>query len=388
MSDTAVARIPQSSPGGEYREHRAGIDAAIQRVLESGWYILGPEVEAFEHEFAAYVGSASAIGVANGTAALELALRATGIGPGDAVYTVSHTAVATAAAIERTGATPVFIDIDEASFTLDPERLEEALAADPRPGGARPRAVVAVHLYGQMAAMPAILRVARGNGLAVIEDCAQAHGARLEGRAAGTWGDIASFSFYPTKNLGALGDGGAVVTNDATVAERIRELRQYGWRERYVSSVTGMNSRLDELQAAVLRAKLPFLDAGNERRRAIAGRYDAALRESSVRSPTVAPTAEHVYHQYVVRTEDRADLAAALADRGIGTAIHYPVPVHLQPAYADRSPVPGTLAVTERVAGEILSLPIFPPLPAAAVERVTSAVLEWERGRRQTSVAR
>lgn len=388
MSDVAPGPIPQSSPGSEYREHRPEIDAAIQRVLESGWYILGREVEAFEEEFAAYIGVAHAIGVANGTDALELALRATGVGPGDAVYTVSHTAVATAVAIERAGAMPVFVDIDEGTFTLDPGRLEEAIAGDPRPGGARPRAVVAVHLYGQLAPMPAILEIARRNGLTVIEDCAQAHGARLEGRLAGSWGDIASFSFYPTKNLGALGDGGAVTATDPALAERVRELRQYGWRERYVSSVRGMNSRLDELQAAILRAKLPHLDAGNERRRAIAARYDAALDESSIRPPAVALAAEHVYHQYVIRTEDRADLAASLAGQGIGTAIHYPVPVHRQPAYANRCPVPGTLAATEKIAGEILSLPMFPTLPDEAIERVSGALVRWERERRNSGVAR
>jgi len=397
MSDVAPGPIPQSSPGSEYREHRSEIDTAIHRVLESGWYILGREVEAFEEEFAAYIGvgpvidseQASAIGYRRlkELARDKLALRATGVGPGDAVYTVSHTAVATAVAIERAGAMPVFVDIDEGTFTLDPDRLEEAIAGD-QPGGANPRAVVAVHLYGQLAPMPAILEIARRNGLTVIEDCAQAHGARLEGRLAGSWGDIASFSFYPTKNLGALGDGGAVTATDPALAERVRELRQYGWRERYVSSVRGMNSRLDELQAAILRAKLPHLDAGNERRRAIAARYDAALDESSILPPAVALAAEHVYHQYVIRTEDRADLAASLAGQGIGTAIHYPVPVHRQPAYANRCPVPGTLAATEKIAGEILSLPMFPTLPDEAIERVSGALVRWERERRNSGVAR
>ena len=388
MSEAPAGSIPQSSPGIEYRECRREIDAAIQRVLESGWYILGREVETFEEEFAAYIGVAQAIGVANGTDALELALRATGVGPGDAVYTVSHTAVATVVAIERTGAMPVFVDIDESTFTLDPDRLEVAIAGDPRPGGARPRAIVAVHLYGQLAPMPAILDIARRHGLTVIEDCAQAHGARLEGRLAGTWGDIASFSFYPTKNLGALGDGGAVTANDPVLAERVRELRQYGWRERYVSSVPGMNSRLDEIQAAVLRAKLPHLDAGNARRRAIAARYDAALEASSIRPPAVASAGEHVYHQYVIRTAQRGALAASLARQGIGTAIHYPVPVHGQPAYVNRCPIPGTLAATEAIAGEILSLPMFPTLGDDAIDRVSGAILEWDRERSRPRVAR
>jgi dTDP-4-amino-4,6-dideoxygalactose transaminase len=388
MSDAAAGPIPQSSPGSEYQEHRQEIDSAIHRVLDSGWYILGPEVETFEQEFAAYIGVAQAISVASGTDALELALRATGVGPGDAVYTVSHTAVATVVAIERAGATPVFVDVDEATFTLDPYRLEEAIAADPRPGGARPRAVVAVHLYGQLAPMPAILEIARRNGLTVIEDCAQAHGARLEDRLAGTWGDIASFSFYPTKNLGALGDGGAVTANDPALAQQVRELRQYGWRQRYVSAVQGMNSRLDELQAAVLRAKLPHLDTGNARRREIAARYDSALEGSPIRRPALAPATEHVYHQYVIRTEQRAALAASLARQGIGTAIHYPMPVHLQPAYANRYPVPDKLAATETIAGEILSLPMFPTLDDEAIERVSGALLHWERDRRDYSMAR
>jgi dTDP-4-amino-4,6-dideoxygalactose transaminase len=387
MSDPAPGSIPQSSPGAEYREHRQEIDAAIDRVLNSGWYILGREVESFEEEFAAYIGVAHAIGVASGTDALELALRATGIGPGDCVFTVSHTAVATVVAIERAGAIPVFVDVDEATFTMDPDRLEVAIAGDPRPGGSRPRAIVVVHLYGQMAPMPAILEIARRNGLTVIEDCAQAHGARLEGHLAGTWGDIASFSFYPTKNLGAFGDGGAVVADDPALAARVRELRQYGWRERYVSAEPGINSRLDELQAAVLRTKLPHLDAGNSRRRSIATRYDGALDGSTIRQPAVAAAVEHVYHQYVIRTNHRTDLARFLADRGIGTAVHYPVPVHRQPAYVDRCPPPSTLAATEAIAGEILSLPMFPALSDDAIEQVTSALLEWLQVRHPPSIA-
>jgi len=378
MSDRpGAAAIPQSSPGRDYQRHQAEIDAGLRRALDSGWYILGPEVRAFEAEFASYLGLSEGVGVASGTDAVEVALRALGVGPGDAVYTVSHTAVATVVGVERTGATPVLVDVNDATYTMDPASLAAAIAADPRPGGARPAAVVVVHLYGQLAAMPEIMRVARGAGLLVVEDCAQAHGARRDGRVAGTWGDIAAFSFYPTKNLAALGDGGLVATDDAGLAARVRELRQYGWRDRYVSAVAGINSRLDEVQAAVLRAKLPHLDEDNARRRAIAARYDARLRGSVVGTPTVGPGAEHVFHQYVVRTSRRDELMAWLRERGIASAIHYPVPVHSQPGYAGRLPRAVELPVTERLASEILSLPIFPSLSDEEVDRVTETVLAW-----------
>ena len=381
--------IPQSSPGRDYRRHKGEIDAAIERALDSGWYILGPEVRAFEAEFAGYLGLREGVGVASGTDAVELALKALGIGPGDAVYTVSHTAVATVVAIERTGATPVLVDVDEASLTMDPDSLAAALAADSRPAGSRPRAVMAVHLYGHTAAMAEIVKIARGAGLFVVEDCAQAHGARSDGRVAAAWGDIAAFSFYPTKNLGALGDGGLVATDDSELAARLRELRQYGWRDRYISAVPGMNSRLDEIQAAILRAKLPHLSEDNARRRAIAARYDAGLAGSAVRTPIVRAGCEHVFHQYVVRTPRRDDLLASLRERGISTAIHYPVPVHLQPAYAGRLPRPVELPITEMIAGEILSLPIFPSLSDREVDRVIEAVLEWtERAPRVVARAR
>ena len=266
--------IPQTDPRASYLEHKAEIDTAIQRVLDSGWYILGKEVDAFERAFAAYVGITHAIGVANGTDALELALRACGIGPGDLVFTVSHTAVATVAAIELVGATPVLVDIDPATYTLDPNCLEAALA---HPPAGRPKAVIPVHLYGQPADMPAILELVRRYDLYIIEDCAQSHGAKLAGRMTGSWGDIAAFSFYPTKNLGALGDGGMVVTKDHDLAEKVQLLRQYGWKKRYVSEYPGGNSRLDELQAAILHSKLPYLDLENHRRREIASQYSELL---------------------------------------------------------------------------------------------------------------
>ena len=243
-------------------------------------------------------------------------------------------------------------------------------------GGARPRAVVAVHLYGHPADMPAIVDVARRAGLLVVEDCAQAHGARLDGTMVGTFGDAASFSFYPTKNLGALGDGGLVAADDPELLRRVSELRQYGWRTRYVSETPGFNSRLDELQAAILRVKLRHLESGNERRRAIASQYDTALRGSGIRTPIVRPGVTHAFHQYVIQAEHRTDLVENLRDQGIGTAVHYPVPVHLQPAYAGRVPVPRALSVTERLVNEIVSLPMFPTLEDADVRRVADAVVD------------
>ena len=378
MSDrTSPAPIPQASPGRDYERNRAAIDAAVKRALESGWYILGEEVKAFEAEFAAYLGLSEAVGVASGTDAVELALRGLEVGPGDAVYTVSNTAVATVAAIERAGATPVLVDVDLETGTMDPNSLAAALAGGSAQG-ARPAAVVAVHLYGQPAPMDEILSIARPAGLRVVEDCAQAHGARLGGRMAGTIGDVASFSFYPTKNLAALGDGGAIATNDPAVATHIRELRQYGWRDRYISAFPGLNSRLDEVQAALLRARLPRLDADNTRRREIAARYDAGLRDAAVVLPVTRTGAEHVYHQYVLRTPDRDRLIAWLRDRAIGTAIHYPVPIHRQPAYSGQI-AHVELPVTERLAGEILSLPIFASLSDGEVDRVIAAIVEWSR---------
>jgi len=379
MSEVQPSAIPQTSPGREYRDHRVEIDRAVARVLDSGSYILGSEVAAFEHEFARYLGLADAVGVASGTDALELALRAIGVGSGDAVFTVSHTAVATVAAIERAGAVPILLDVDEATFTMDPGRLEDALAAAVRPAGARPKAVVVVHLYGHPAAMPAIVDLANRHGLLVVEDCAQAHGARLDARMVGTFGDVATFSFYPTKNLAALGDAGLVASDDPDVASRVRELRQYGWRERNISETRGFNSRLDELQAAVLRVKLPHLEAANTRRQTLASRYDAALGSTTVRTPTVARAARHVYHQYVIRAERRTDLIGWLRERGIATSVHYPVPVHQQPAYFGRLPVPRPLDITERLAAEIVSLPMFPGLADSDAERVAAAISDWDR---------
>ena len=368
--------VPQTDPKANYLAHQAEIDTAIHRVLESGWYILGREVEAFEQEFAAYIGVHHAIGVGSGTNALELALRACGVGSGDLVFTVSNTAVATVAAIELVGATPVLVDIDPATYTLDPNCLEAALARQP---AGTPKAVIPVHLYGHPADMPAILDLAHRHGLYVIEDCAQSHGATLAGRMTGTWGHIAAFSFYPTKNLGALGDGGMVMTDDPALADRVRLLQQYGWRERYISDTPGGNSRLDELQAAVLRVKLRYLNAENESRQSLAQTYNTLLAETGLSLPEVRLGATHVYHQYVVRLAHREALRTYLRQEAIGTLIHYPAPVHLQPAYQDRVPLAAPLPWTEEIVRQVLSLPMFPHLRADQVQRVSERIVHFQR---------
>ncbi len=365
--------IPQTNPQASYIAHKAEIDTAIARVLDSGWYILGQEVTAFEQEFAAYLGLLGAVAVANGTDAIELALRALDIGPGDTVATVSHTAVATIAAIELTGATPVLLDIEPATFVLNPAHLDRAAHEI-----ANLRAVIPVHLYGHPVDMPAIMDIARTHGLKVVEDCSQAHGSHLGHRKVGTWGDLAAFSLYPTKNLGAIGDGGIVTANQPEMLERLRGLREYGWKDRYISSELGKNSRLDELQAAILRVKLKFLDADNAQRRLIAARYDAALADSGLQRPEVRPQVESAYHQYVIRTPNRDLCRKFLRERGIGTLVHYPVPVHLQPAYRHRVLVGGSgLLETEKAAGQILSLPMYPQLNSESIEATITALLEW-----------
>jgi len=371
---TVALRIPQTDPKAGYLAHAGEIDAAIADVLNSGWYILGRQVAAFEQEFAAYLGVSHVIGVASGTDALHLALRICGIGPGDSAITVPHTAVATVAAIELAGASPLLIDVDPVTFTLDCERLEEAIeAAKPRP-----RAIVPVHIYGHPADMPSIMDIAGRHGLYVVEDCAQSHGASIQGRKTGCWGHVAAFSFYPTKNLGALGDGGAVATNDPGFAERGRLLREYGWRERHVSDIPGMNTRLDELQAAILRVKLRYLDAENARRRELARLYDASLPASSLTLPKTRKNAVHAYHQYAVLSDRRNGLKDYLYSQGIGTLVHYPVPVHRQPAYQGRIAQSGSLARAEEIAGRVLSLPMYPELECGQVAAVADAIRAWD----------
>ena len=364
--------IPQTDPRAAYLAHKAEIDAAIAQVLESGQYILGPVAERFEGDFAGFLGLAHGIGCASGTDAIELGLRACGIGAGDLVFTVSHTAVATVAAIERAGATPVLVDIEPDGFVMDPAALD-AVLRDPPPG--RPAAVLPVHLYGEPADLAAIGELARAQGLRIIEDCAQSHGAQYRGGATGSFGDIACFSFYPTKNLGALGDAGMIATADPSLAEAAREIREYGWRERYVSARSGINTRLDPIQAAILAVKLPGLGVDNRRRQAIAARYDDGLVGLPIGLPPRRNNASHVFHQYVIRSRKRDRLREHLRAAAIGTGIHYPVPVHLHPAYRGRVAAgPTGLRASEQVAGEILSLPIYPQLADAAVDRVTAEI--------------
>lgn len=364
----AAQPIPQVSPGAAYLQHRVAIDSAIAAVMVSGNYMLGAQVEAFEQEFARYLGVSQAIGVANGTDAVALALRALGVTTGDVVATVSHTAVATVAAIRMIGAIPLLVDIEADGYNMDATHLADSLAAR------RVKAVVVVHLYGQPAKLDLIADIARRHGAWLVEDCAQAHGAQWQGRRVGSIGDAAAFSFYPTKNLGAFGDGGLVATNDAAVAERVRAMRQYGWRGSRVSAMPGVNSRLDELHAAMLRVRLEFLDQDNARRVQIAAQYDASLAASGLYLPPRVGATSPVFHQYVVASPCRDQLRSALIAQGIGTAVHYADPAHRQPGYADSLRGPGGLPRTERAAAQVLSLPMFPQLTDAQVSRIGTAL--------------
>lgn len=367
VSAQALPPIPVGDLARAYARLKSEIDEAVGRVLQSGWYILGREVAAFESAFAAYLGVNHAVGVGNGTDAIALGLRALGVQPGDEVITSPLSAAFSALAISQIGAVPAFADIDPRRMTLDPDAIEATVTP-------RTKAIMPVHLYGQAADLGGILAVARKHGLVVLEDCAQAHGARYRGRRVGAWGDAAAFSFYPSKNLGAFGDGGAVTTDDPAVAERLRQLRNGGQSARYVHSLMGVNSRLDEMQAAILGVRLAHLDRDNDRRRAIAARYDAALGQSSrLIAPWAAPETEPVHHLYVVRTADRAGLQGRLAAAGIASDIHYPTPIHHQPAYAARFHDAG-FPEAERAAAEVLSLPMIPELTDEEVERVAAAL--------------
>jgi dTDP-4-amino-4,6-dideoxygalactose transaminase len=342
------------------------VRGAINRVLERGWYILGPELEAFETAFAAACGSPHAIGVGTGTDALALALRALGIGAGDEVITAPLSAAFSALAVQMAGATPVFADIDPNRMTVDPRAVEAAITS-------RTRALMPVHIYGQSADMPAIRAIADKHHLAIVEDACQAHFATCGGRQVGTFGDVGAFSFYPTKNLGALGDGGAVIAKDASVAARLKRLRNGGQSDRYHHPEFGVNSRLDELQAAILKARLPFMAAWTARRRELVARYRRALAGTAV---TVPPELDpgHVYHLFVVLTRDRDRFQQHLADRGIGTLVHYPIPVNRQQAFARAT---GLCPVADRVCAEVCSLPLHPQLTDAEVDLVAAAIREW-----------
>lgn len=365
-----------ANPLAGYLAHKMEIDLAMRTVMENGRYILGPKVKDFEVHFAKYLGLGHCVSVASGTDAVHLSLRACGVKPGDGVITASHTAVATVAAIEWLGAIPVLVDIDPESYTLDPQKIESTLR-ERKPTFAI-KAIIAVHLYGHPADMNALRDIAARYGVALIEDCAQAHGAAVGDRKAGSMGECGAFSFYPTKNLGAFGDGGAVVTADAGVAKRLRFLQQYGWRERYISEGAGYNSRLDELQAAVLDVKLRWLDAGNEQRRRISALYHDGLSGMPFDLPRERPGSRHVYHQYVIQSAERDKLRLYLESHRIQTSILYPMAVHQQPAYRNRVMVgEGGLAITERIVQRILSLPIYPELCDSDVEKVIENIRSY-----------
>jgi dTDP-4-amino-4,6-dideoxygalactose transaminase len=358
-----------ADPGLAFKARREEILAAMHKCLDSGWYILGEEVKAFEEEFARFHGVPFCTGVANGTDAITLALKAASIPPGSEVITVSHSAVATAAAIELAGLKPVFADIDRRTRCMDPAKAEALI-------GPETRAIVLVHIYGQPADVPSILSLCRKHNLILIEDCAQAHAAKMNGQLVGTFGDLAAYSFYPTKNLGALGDGGAVITSNPDYAEKLRLLRQYGWKERYISVISGANSRLDEVQAAVLRVRLKYLEQDNERRRQIASQYDEALDGRVMVAPSRIENTVHAMHLYVMECAERDALKEFLGKKGIQAGLHYPKAIHQQEAY---SKVKGAdkLPVTEELYSRILSLPMYPELSDDKVRNIKVAIRDW-----------
>jgi dTDP-4-amino-4,6-dideoxygalactose transaminase len=359
--------IPFLDLKAQYKPIKEDILQAVNRVLDTGQYILGEEVAAFETEFASYVGAQHGVALNSGTSALHLALLAAGVGRGDEVITVPFTFVATVAAICYTGAQPVFVDIDPKSFTMDTTQLEAAITP-------RTKAILPVHIYGQSADMDPILAIARKHGLIVIEDAAQAHGAEYKGKRVGSLGSLGCFSFYPGKNLGAYGEGGIVVTNDAQHAEKMRMLRDGGQARKYHHVLRGYNYRMEGLQGAILRVKLRHLDAWTEGRRSRAAEYERCLKNADVVRPVEMPFARHVYHIYAVRSADRTELQLALQNNGVQTGIHYPIPVHLQDGYRDLGYVAGEFPQTERAAREVLSLPMFSELSNMQVEMVSAAV--------------
>jgi dTDP-4-amino-4,6-dideoxygalactose transaminase len=351
----------------QYQEVKVEVDAAVVAVLEGGHFILGPEVQTFEREFAAYCSAPFAVGLNSGTSALHLALLAAGVGPGDEVITTAFTFVATVAAIEYTGARAVLVEIDPVTLTIDPAQIETAVTA-------RTKAIVPVHLYGLPADMDPIMRIAHAHGLIVVEDACQAHGAEYKHRRTGSIGDIGCFSFYPGKNLGAAGDGGAITTANEEYARTVRMLRDWGAEQKYLHVIKGFNFRLDEIQAAILRVKLRRLETWTELRRQHARAYDALLAETNVRLPHASSQARHVYHIYAVRTLERDRVRSELHAAGIQAGIHYPIPVHLQPAYANLGYGRGDFPESERAADEVLSLPLYPEMTARALDRVARAV--------------
>ncbi len=362
--------VPYFDLKAQYATLREDILAALDRVCRTASFVLGEEVVRFEEEFAAYCGVKHCVAVNTGTSALHLALLAVGVQPGDEVITTPNTFIATAEAISYVGARPVFVDIDPATANLDPERIEAAIRA-------RTRAIVPVHLYGRPAQLDPILAIAARHHLPVVEDACQAHGARYRGRRVGAIGDIGAFSFYPGKNLGAYGDAGALVTNRAEVADRVRMMRNYGQRKKYEHAYLAWNRRLDTMQAAVLRVKLPHLDTWNAARRRHASMYDELLAGAKLDLPRTAPDSDHVFHLYVVQADGRDDLLDRLAQDGIRAGIHYPIPIHRQEAYRVRGFGPGSFPVTESIAPRLLSLPMYPELEENQVHRIAEAVTQF-----------
>lgn len=361
-------QVPFGNMKLNYNFHKAAIDEAVTRVLEKGWFVLGQEGRLFEESFASYCGQAYGIGVGSGTEALHLALLACGVKSGDEVITVANTCVPTVSAISFAGAIPVFVDIDQSTYTMDPSRIEERITPITK-------VIIPVHLYGQCTDMYPILEIAKKYGLKVIEDCAQAHGAKYRGQVAGTMGDAGAYSFYPSKNLGAYGDAGIVVTGDPAIAEYVRMARNYGEKQRYNHAIKGFNSRLDEIQAAILMTRLPFLDKGNQRRRQIAARYSEAFQDiDGIDCPAEAEGRYHVYHLYVIRVRDRKRFQEIMAEHGVATMIHYPVPIHRQESYLECSNQASYLKSTDSIAPHIVSLPIYPEMTDEQVNVVITAV--------------
>ena len=356
-----------------YQEYKQQIDEAVGRVLASGHYILGPELDKFEADFAKFLGCAYTVGCASGTEAIYLALAAWDIGPGDEVLVVAHTAVPTISAISMTGATPVFVDIKASTYVMRESELEAKITP-------KTKAIVPVHLYGHMADMEAIMKIASKHKIKVLEDVAQATGATYKGATAGTIGDMGAFSFYPSKNLGAFGDGGAVSCNSEETYRKLLMLRNYGQSKRYYHDIVGINSRLDEIQCAILGAQLPFVHQWNDRRREIAARYTAALKNIVV-TPVEQAGSKHVYHLYVIQTPYRDELQQYLLERGVQCLIHYPNPAHLQKAYSYLGYKPGDLPTTEHVVKRILSLPMFPELTDEQVDKVIEGIVDFHKER-------
>ena len=377
----ANIKVPYLDLTAQYRSIKPEIDAAIARVLDSGQFVLGPEVAGFEQDFATYCGTSECIALNSGTSALHLALLAAGVGPGDEVITVPFTFVASVAAVIYAGARPVLVDIDPRTFNMDPAAIEAAITP-------RTKVILPVHLYGQPADMDPIMEIARRHGLIVIEDAAQAHGAKYKGRPVGSIGDMACFSFYPGKNLGAYGEGGAVTSSNVEYVRTIRMLRDWGQDRKYHHVLRGFNYRMEGFQGAILRVKLRHLERWTEARRAVVSLYNELLADSGVETPTAMPWAHHVYHVYTLRADDRDGLQAALQAEGIQTGIHYPVPAHLQPAYADLGYGRGAFPRAEAAAEQVLSLPLYPELSSQAVAEVAGAVKKAVANRTQTAVSR